>query len=43
MTPIPQIYEVLETAEAKGYVFKADTLEELAKKMGFPPTRSPTR
>ncbi len=36
MTPIPQIYEVLETAEAKGYVFKADTLEELAEKMGVP-------
>lgn len=35
-TPIPQIYEVLETAEAKGYVFKADTLEELAEKIGVP-------
>ncbi len=34
--PIPQIYEVLETAEARGYVFKADTLEELAEKMGVP-------
>lgn len=35
-TPIPQIYEVLETAEAKGYVFKADSLEELAEKIGVP-------
>ena len=35
-TPIPHIYEVLETAEAKGYVFKADTLEELAEKIGVP-------
>lgn len=35
-TPIPQIYEVLETAETKGYVLKADTLEELAEKMGVP-------
>lgn len=35
-TPIPQIYEVLETAEKKGYAFKADTLEELAEKIGVP-------
>lgn len=35
-TPIPQIYEVLETAERKGYAFKADTLEELAEKIGVP-------
>lgn len=35
-TPIPQVYEVLEAAESKGYVFKADTLEDLAEKIGVP-------
>lgn len=35
-TPVPQIYEVLETAEKKGYAFKADTFEELAEKIGVP-------
>lgn len=35
-TPVPQIYEVLETAEKKGYAFKADTLEELAEKINVP-------
>jgi len=35
--PIPYIYEALETAEKHGYVFKADTLQELAEKMGVPP------
>jgi fumarate reductase flavoprotein subunit len=34
--PLPQIYEVLDTAVAKGYVFKADTLEKLAEQMGVP-------
>lgn len=34
--PIPQIYEVLDTAIKRGYVYKADTLEELAKEMGVP-------
>ena len=34
--PIPQIYEVLETAISKGYVFKADTLEELAELIEVP-------
>ena len=28
--PIPQIYEVLDAAISKGYVYKAETLEELA-------------
>lgn len=32
--PIPQVYEVLERAIEKGYVWKADTLEELAEKIG---------
>lgn len=34
--PIPQIYEVLDTAVQHGYVFKADTLEELAEQIGVP-------
>lgn len=34
--PIPQIYEVLQTAEAKGTAFIAETLEELAEKTGMP-------
>ncbi len=34
--PVPQVYEVMEKAIEKGYVFKADTLEELAEKIGVP-------
>ena len=34
--PIPQIYEVLDTAVKQGYVFKADTLEELAEMIEVP-------
>ncbi len=34
--PIPQVYEALDVAESKGYVFKAETLEELAEKTGMP-------
>ena len=34
--PIPQIYEVLEAAIAKGYVYKAATLEDLAGQIGVP-------
>ncbi len=34
--PIPQVYEVMEKAIEKGFVFKADTLEELAEKIGVP-------
>ena len=34
--PIPQIYEVMEKAMEKGFVFRADTLEELAEQIGVP-------
>jgi fumarate reductase flavoprotein subunit len=34
--PIPQIYEVLDTAISKGYVYKADTLEDLAAQIDVP-------
>jgi len=34
--PIPQIYEVLDAAIEKGFVYKADTLEELARQIGVP-------
>lgn len=34
--PIPQVYEVLEAAVEQGYVFKADTLEELAGMIEVP-------
>ena len=34
--PVPQVYEVMEKAIEKGYVFKADTLEELAEQIGVP-------
>ena len=34
--PIPQVYEVLEAAIEQGYVFKADTLEELAALIEVP-------
>jgi fumarate reductase flavoprotein subunit len=34
--PVPQIYEVLEAAVEKGFVYKSDTLELLAAKMEVP-------
>ena len=34
--PIPQIYEAMDKAVTKGYVYKADTLEELAEQVGLP-------
>lgn len=34
--PVPQVYEVMDKAIEKGYVFKADTLEELAAKINVP-------
>ena len=34
--PIPQVYEVMETAEKRGFVYIADSLAELAEKMGVP-------
>ena len=34
--PIPQIYEVLDAAVEKGFVYRADTLEELARQIGVP-------
>jgi len=34
--PLPQIYEVLDHAITKGYLYKADTLEKLAALMGVP-------
>lgn len=36
-TPIPNAYEVLELAEQEGMVVKADTIEELAQKLGMDP------
>lgn len=36
LRPIPQVYEVLEKAIEKGYVYKADSLEELAGMIGVP-------
>lgn len=33
--PLPEIYEVLEHAVAAGYVYKADTIAELAEQMGM--------
>ena len=33
---MPQVYEVMEKAAQKGFVCKADTLEELAEKLGVP-------
>ena len=34
--PIPQIYEVLESGVELGFVYKAETIEELAEQMGVP-------
>ncbi len=34
--PIPQIYEVLDTAVEKGFVYKAGSLEALAAQIGVP-------
>ena len=34
--PIPQIYEVLDAAVEKGYVYKGDTIEALAEAAGLP-------
>ena len=34
--PVPQVYEVMEKAMEKGYVFRADTLEALAEQIGVP-------
>ncbi|MBQ4369382.1 MAG: FAD-binding protein [Oscillospiraceae bacterium] len=34
--PAPEIYEALDAAIEAGYVFKADTIEELAGKIGVP-------
>ncbi|WP_020613025.1 FAD-binding protein [Sediminispirochaeta bajacaliforniensis] len=36
-TPLPEAYDVLDTAIKLGYVYKADTIEELAKKIGVDP------
>ena len=35
--PLPQAYEVLDIAIEKGYVFKADTIEDLAGQIGIDP------
>ena len=37
--PIPEIYDVLESAVKVGYVYKADTLKELAAKTGMDPAK----
>ena len=34
--PIPQVYEAMDAAVEKGYVYKADTIEELAEAAGLP-------
>jgi uncharacterized protein with FMN-binding domain/succinate dehydrogenase/fumarate reductase flavoprotein subunit len=34
--PIPQVYEVMDAAVQKGFVYKADTLEALAAQIGVP-------
>lgn len=36
-TPLPEGYDVLKVAQEIGYVFKADTLEELAAQIGVEP------
>lgn len=36
-TPLPEAYDVLEAAIKEGFVFKADTLEELADQIGLDP------
>jgi fumarate reductase flavoprotein subunit len=35
--PIPEIYDIIQKAIDQGVMVKADTLEELAQKMGVPP------
>lgn len=35
-SPIPQVYEVMDAAVEKGYVYKADTIEGLAEVVGLP-------
>ena len=35
-SPIPQVYEVMDTAVEKGYVFKGETIETLAEAVGLP-------
>lgn len=34
--PVPQIYQIVDEAIAEGYMYKADTFEELAEKIGVP-------
>ena len=36
-TPLPETYDVMEKAIERGFVFKADTLEELAAQIGIDP------
>ena len=36
-TPIPEIYDVLETGIKMGYIYKADSIEELAAEIGVDP------
>ncbi len=35
---IPEIYDILEAGEKMGYIYKADTIEELAEKIGVDPS-----
>ena len=35
--PIPEVYEIMDKAVSGGFAFKADTIEELAEKMGVSP------
>lgn len=35
---IPEIYDILEVGEKMGYIYKADTIEELAEKIGVDPS-----
>ena len=35
-TPIPELYDILDTIDEMGYLIKADTIEELAQQMGVP-------
>lgn len=37
-TPLPEAYQVLDDAIERGYVFKADTVEELAAAIGLDAT-----
>ena len=36
-TPIPEVYDILDTGVEMGYIFKADTLEDLAAQIGVDP------